>query len=405
MQTMKQIFRSVVDPRIRDSLWALRIRGDISVLSEVVRGSTDLRYPEGTNQEHLSVAMDWLCKAQDVLGEGGVSAFYDLRAGTWGPPYPETTGYIIPTFYDYAAFTGNDTYRTRAIRMADWLLKLQLDNGAFPIGPLWPDWERIPIVFDTGQIIHGLVRAFEETRRSDYLNAARRAGDWLVEILDVDGCWRKFTPSGYINTFNVRTAWALLRLHEVSQEKNYRLAAVRNLQWALTQQDLDGWFCNAGFTAEEDPLTHTIAYTIRGLLESGILLSDQRLIDAARLAADALRDRQFEDGYLKGRYGAKWRSRVSWSCLTGNVQMAINWLRFFEITGDTGYVQAASTANHYVKQTQSRHSRNSGLVGGIAGSFPIYGDYEPYRYLNWAAKFLVESLLLEARLERKLSDS
>ena len=85
--------------------------------------------------------------------------------------------------------------------------------------------------------------------------------------------------------------------------------------------------------------------------------------------------------------------------------MAINWLRFFEITGDTGYVQAASAANHYVKQTQSRHSRNSGLVGGIAGSFPIYGDYEPYRYLNWAAKFLVESLLLEARLERKLSDS
>jgi len=283
--------------------------------------------------------------------------------------------------------------------MADWLLTLQLDSGAFPIGPLWPEWKHEPIVFDTGQIIHGLVRAYEETNNPGYLQSAKRAGDWLVAIIDSDGSWRRFTSQGYEHVYNVRTAWALLRLSQFSQGGEYRLAAERNLNWALSQQDADGWFHNAGFSPNEDPLTHTIAYTIRGLLESGLLLDNPAMIGAARLAADVLMMRQDEKGNLKGRYGPGWRSSVEWSCLTGNVQMAIIWQRFFDLARDPSYRQAARKANTFVKQTQSRTARLSGVAGGVAGSYPIYGGYEPYRNLNWAAKFLVDSLLLEERLQ------
>jgi len=398
MESLKNIYHTVVDERLRDSFWALRTRGDAFVLSAVVRGALDLRYPASSHEEHLKPAMDWLCAAQDHSEGGGVSAFYDAREASWGPIYPETTGYIIPTFFDYAGFTGSETYRQRAYRMADYLLTIQLDNGAFPIGPLWADWERVPIVFDTGQIIHGLVRAFEETSRSDFLASAQRAGDWLVEIQDQDGCWRKHTSLGHIHTFNARTAWALLRLYEVSRQEVYRSAAIRNLEWSLTQQDSDGWFRNAGFTPQEDPLTHTIAYTIEGLLESGVLLNNETIIKAARLAADALCITQNKDGYLKGRYGPGWRSSVKWSCLTGNAQMAIIWLRLYQMTGDKSYLEAGIAANSFVKQTQPRRSEQPGIAGGIAGSFPIYGGYEPYRNLNWAVKFFADSLLLEKQV-------
>jgi hypothetical protein len=70
--------------------------------------------------------MAWLCAAQDSYSEGGVAAFYDIRLGNWGPLYPETTGYIIPTFYDSANFLNDSAYRERALRMANWLLTLQL---------------------------------------------------------------------------------------------------------------------------------------------------------------------------------------------------------------------------------------------------------------------------------------
>jgi hypothetical protein len=285
--------------------------------------------------------------------------------------------------------------------MADWLLTLQLESGAFPIGPLWPGWERKPIVFDTGQIIFGLVRAFEETRQAEYLAAARRAGDWLVDIQDSDGSWRKFTSLDNVHTYNVRTAWSLLRIYKVTQDERYRSSSVGNLDWSLTQQAPDGWFANNGFTPDEDPLTHTIAYTIEGLLESGVLISAQKYIDAARLAADALLEKQRQDGFLRARYGSGWRSQLNWSCLTGTAQMALVWLRLNEMTGDEKYARAADSAHGYLKGRQNRSSRWPGVAGGIAGSYPIYGDYEPFRHLNWAAKFFTDSLLQDERLRSK----
>lgn len=398
-QQLKQTIQANVDERLRDAAWALRSRGDTAVLSVVTRHMLGVRYPAGAGQEHLAATMGWLCAAQDATDDAGVSAFYDVRAGIWAPSYPETTGYIIPTFYDYARHSGDASYQQRAGLMADWLLTLQLEDGAFPIGPLWPDWQRAPIIFDTGQIIQGLVRAYDETGRPSYLAAAQRAGDWLAKVQDDDGCWRRFTSLGHIHTYNVRAAWALLQLHHASQQEPHRRAAVANLEWALTQQDSDGWFRQAAFSPDEDPLTHTIAYTIEGLLESGLLLGDHRLVDAARHAADALRQRQAEDGYLRARYGRGWRSSLEWSCLTGNAQMAIIWLRLHQRTGDSAYQQAAVQAIQYLKHTQQRGAKLAGVAGGVAGSFPIYGGYEPYRYLNWAAKFFADSLLLQERVE------
>lgn len=394
-QLITEITRKVVDARIRDGLWALRSRGDRTVIESVIRGALNLPYKIGSNQDHLKATMEWLCAAQDATTDGGISAFYDVRSGVWGPPYPETTGYIIPTFFDYAVFNGDKDYRTRAFRMANWLLTTQLKNGAFPIGPLWPDWERVPLIFDTGQIIHGLVRAYEEDGSLDYLEAARRAGDFLLEVQDEDGGWSRFTPLNHVNTYNTRTAWALLRLHEATHDQRYQAAAVQNLTRVITQQMHDGWFCNAAFRPDEDPLTHTIVYTIEGLLESGKLLSDHQFIEAASLASTAMLERQKQDGYLRARYGQGWQPTVNWSCLTGNAQMAMVWLQLFEITGDNSYVQAAIQANRFIKQTQCRNSRLDGVRGGISGSYPIYGEYEPYRHLNWAAKFFVDSLLLE----------
>lgn len=393
---MKQILRKVIDERVRDGLWAWRSRGDRTVLTAVLHDMLRWPYPAAADRDHLQATMDWLCAAQDATGNDGVAAFYDLRMGSWSPAYPETTGYIIPTFFDYAAAVNDDSYRQRARRMGEWLLTLQLDSGAFPIGPLWPDWPRDPIVFDTGQIMQGLLRLFEESGDGRYLTAARRAGDWLCAIQDEDGCWRRHTPrpAGHLHTYNVRVAWSLLWLAVHAPDGGYRQTAVRNLQWTLSQQDGDGWFANAGFTLGEDPLTHTIVYTIRGLLESALLLDEAVYLDAARRAADALMQTQTRDGSLRARYGRGWRSDLAWSCLTGNAQASIVWLKLYTLTGDAAYVMAAHHANHSLKRHQNRHSANIGVRGGIAGSAPIYGGYEPYRYLNWAAKFFADSLLL-----------
>ena len=45
-------------------------------------------------------------------------------------PYPETTGYIIPTFINYYKLTKNQEFLERAIRWANESY-LQLKNGAY----------------------------------------------------------------------------------------------------------------------------------------------------------------------------------------------------------------------------------------------------------------------------------
>jgi hypothetical protein len=169
----------------------------------------------------------------------------------------------------------------------------------------------------------------------------------------------------------------------------------------LSQKNPDGWFNNASFDPADDPLTHTLAYTIEGLIESGKLLSDERLIEAARLAANALRDRQAQDGSLRGTFRPGWRSEVTWSCLTGNAQMALVWLKLYEITEDVSYLHGAAKAIRYLNQLQSRSSGSPGIRGGVAGSYPIYGDYGYYLYLNWAAKFYADSLMLAEQIRDK----
>jgi hypothetical protein len=113
-----------------------------------------------------------------------------VRSRRWAPSYPETTGYIIPTLYRYAAITGDEDCRARARRMADWEIDIQLPGGGVLAGALG-DSDK-PTVFNTGQVIFGWVRAFEEEQDERYRDAAVRASAWLCDIMDDDGCWRKF---------------------------------------------------------------------------------------------------------------------------------------------------------------------------------------------------------------------
>src|SRR6266849_4149796 len=138
-----------------------------------------LRHPRpGDSRRHLDATMDWLCRAQNHAGGAGVSAGYSL-VYDWLAAYPETTGYIIPTFFDYAVLTGKEEFRVRAVRMAEWEIEIQMPSGAV-LGGLYRHGQQDgpPVVFNTGQVILGWCRAFDETGDERFLLAALRGAKW-----------------------------------------------------------------------------------------------------------------------------------------------------------------------------------------------------------------------------------
>jgi len=274
---------------------------------------------------------------------------------------------------------------------------VQLTNGAVQGGVI--DFPPSPAVFNTGQVLFGWAAACRATGNATFLSSLHRAADFLVDAMDGDGAWRsgsQYAPQG-VNVYETRTAWGLLEAHCITHNPAHRDAAVRNLSFALTQQRTNGWFDNCCIDDAERPLLHTIAYAIEGLLESGTILDDERFQRAARQAADALLARQRPDGSLAGRFDALWNEAATWSCLTGDAQTAVVWLRLFELTRYEKYFRAAQRMNRYLCSTQDLSAADPGVRGGIKGSQPISAEYGAYEYLNWAAKFFADSLMLELR--------
>jgi hypothetical protein len=353
--------------------------------------------PDADPRSGLQAAAEWLCRAQDASGCGGVSAFYDVTKGKWAGAYPETTGYIIPTFFRYAEFSGKGEYRERAIRMASWESDIQLPNGGVRAGTL--DAEQVaPTIFNTGQVLFGWLSAWQQTQDERFRNSAVRAADWLAAAQDPDGAWRRFASPfarHALNTYNTRVAFALAQAGDILGEQRYLGAAVRNVEWALTQMHPNGWLENNDLEDNAKPLTHTIAYATRGILEIGLLAAKPAFVDAAARMASAVAQSQRGDGALPGRLDSSWRAAARWTCVTGNAQMAIVWQRLAAETGDASLKPAAERANRFNLSIQDVDKADLAIRGGIPGSHPLKGGYMKNRYPNWAAKFFMDALMLQ----------
>lgn len=351
---------------------------------------------EISNQEAVRAVLGWLENAQDfsASSDGGVARHFSLVEG-WGPSYPETTGYIVPTILDCARILRRPDLRERARKMLDFLVAVQFPNGGFPGGPIGAKpW--VPVVFNTGQILLGLaagVRDFGET----YSEPMRRAAGWLVDIQDSDGCWRSnqspFAASGD-KSYDAHVAWGMFEAAAVSGDPRFLESAVANIRWVLTQQNSNGWFRNCCLTDREGPLTHTIGYTLRGVVEGFRHAEDERFLHSALRASEGILGALRPDGFLPGRLDSSWNPMVSWSCLTGSVQIATCWFILAEMTGKKELREGAELLNGFVRRTIDIGGR-TGIRGGIRGSLPIYGGYGTGMYLNWAAKFAIDAFLIE----------
>jgi len=351
---------------------------------------------------HMEAAIDWVLRAHQESGDGGISKGYNLVRLNWAPSYPETTGYTIPTLLNIAHQHGHPELKTLALSLATFLIKSATPEGG--VAHWHADSSSCPIVFDTGQVIFGWLAAYDVSGEERYLQSAINAGNWLISIQDQSGSWKSNQYLGVEKVIDTRVAWSLLELNQRYPSDSFIQSATCNLDWALRQQNYDGWFEKCAFDPGEDPITHTLAYTAEGLFECGYILNESKYIDSAQILADALLQCQRSDGSLASTYESDWRESSRSICLTGNCQMALLWLRFFEIKGDEAYLNAAREAILFVARTQNISTPNLNVRGGIAGSHPIYAGYERFKYPNWAAKFFIDAVLALNKAEEGSSN-
>lgn len=372
--------------------------------------SNAVRPVQGEAWERAQAAVGWLLWAQDATPDDGVSFGYfpcDLgQTNGWRPSYPETTGYIIPSLLDFSERYKDSSVRQRALRMATWEMKIQMVSGAVQGGPVCTSEQQTPAAFNTGMVLHGYTAAYRATKASEFLNAGRRAADFLLGDLRDDGHFQthgKFVSHHEYKTYNCLCAWPLYRFGEDIGDARYQKAAVKVVEAALGQQHRNGWFSHNCFTNSNAPISHTICYTLQGILEVGILADRDDFVASAQRGTEPLLRQISPEGFLRGSFFADWKPGVHSSCLTGNAQLAVVCYRLYEITGDSQYKIAANCLVNYLKALQVLDSDNPAINGAIPGSFPIIGPYMTAGYPNWATKYFLDALMLQERFQESFS--
>ncbi len=354
-------------------------------------------------KQHLTSTIDWLlrsCRKSCV----GSSATYTPIIG-WSAPYPETTGYIIPTLLRFASDYHHSQSKSIALNLADWLISIQDFKGYWTAGLYEQTGSDTPSIFNTAQIIKGMIAAHYYTGSQKYLESATKASEYLVEHMDDSGQWQMGNYKGRFNpSYYTQVAWPMLEVWQVTGAGSIKLAAQRLLDNILTRRNSSGAFKRWGFADGKPAFTHTIAYTLRGFLESARILNDWETYAKPTYKALELliRKSEFTNGRLPGAFSDGWRPVNSYTCLTGNCQIAICLMIFEERESDLRIINAATKLIDYVCKTQSLWIRLllPSVRGAVAGSEPLWGRYMLGRYPNWAAKYHCDALMrLIARLK------
>lgn len=374
-------------------------------LRESIRDLMQIKYPVEDKSKHLEAGLSWMKRAQDYPNDGGVSAWYSMIDG-WRPSYVETTGYIIETFIKAAKVLDSSEYLLRAEKMGNFLIAQQLPSGGYRSHTKRQKKESRPTVFDTGQDILGMCDLYEETKKKKYLSSAVKAADFLIRIQEKEGVWRKNTFGNRVHIYHTRVAWPILRVALLTNSKVKRQAALKFFDWALKQQLDNGWFkyCELVEKNQQQPYTHTIAYTIEGFLYAGLLMKDRALIMAAIKGSLVPLNKFLQTNKLEATYDNNWSSNDKYMCLTGNAQFAVIWGELFKLTKYPAFKTALHRMNILLSSTQARNV-DPGINGAIKGSLPLYGDlttntgYCRFAYLNWATKYYLDSVLLEMELD------
>jgi len=354
--------------------------------------------------QSLDITLKWMEKTFN--DEGASSAHFSPVLG-WSKPYPETTGYIITTLLNAYEFKNDNKYKLLAINAGKWLLSIQNEDGSFPSGLHSKNSANFPSIFNTAQIIDGLVELSKFDQDNCWINSAERAAIWLSRGVNDDGTW---DTGNYQNSYNPsyysQVAWPMLRVWKITNDTFIREKAKKVLIYICNKTTKNGEIVDWGFKPNDAAFTHTIAYTIRGIIECAIILDmwDKFGAYTEKSINKFYRLSELNNGKLPGSFKLGWKGDSSYSCLTGNAQIAICLMRYEQLFPDLRLINASCKLVDYVCSQQRTKGQNIGAVGG---SSPLWGKYMFLRYPNWAAKYHADALMMlinRLNIEKKANE-
>lgn len=256
--------------------------------------------------DHIQLALDWWSVTHNALdGKGFPTKFNVLHNYGLGPSYPETTGYTLNTLLTLLRNRpfefDEDRVATMTRNSYDWLASIQFENGAWTGGHAALHNYGKPSVFNTGQILLGMIDVYQSLRDGtvkhsqfegidleDLEDRCRRAAYFLKDQLQPDGTFAtQFAYTDQPLTYYCRSMYGALNTGIVLEDEQLLEAIRPHYDWVASMQDPSGWINQWGF--EEDwAVMHRISYTLRGMVEAALHYQDEKYFQVVCKGIDFL---------------------------------------------------------------------------------------------------------------------
>lgn len=343
----------------------------------------------------LKANLSWIYKSFKTNNHLGSSGTRNIL-GKWSSPYPETTGYLLPTLLNAAPYFPKENLISLSKLQLKFFESIKTVDGAY----LQNTEDAEPVVFDVAQILWGFISLVPYMEKSaPLLQEIEITRQWLRDILDNEG---NFISHNYVKDFQPayysRIAWPLAAAENIIDSKPSRKTKALIKRLVESQNDNHS-FKDWGFRKNEPALTHTIAYTLRGLWEYAEILNSKKIKKQVTLALHRLSKAIRVDGGIAGSYTEEWEGDHSFICSCGNAQLALLYMMVYERSRDKVYLERVTTLLQPLMKAQRKAAINTGAV---AGSIPISGFYQRYKYTNWTQKFFSDALIKLLELDVSL---
>ena len=296
--------------------------------------------------------IEWI-KKHTIKGEGIICNTEKILS------YPEVTGYYIPSLIRWG-------YRDIALNYTNWLLSIQKEDGS------WYDTDnKSPYIFDSGQILKGLLSIREIYSDKDKIDTSIKKGcEWILSCMDEEGqlvtpnqiAWGKDTRT-CSDVIHIYCLSPLIEASKIYKKDEYKEKALKI--WNYYKTNYYNKIMNFSL------LSHFYAYLMEALLDIGE-------IEMAKIAMKRMEKYQKESGAIPAY------NNCDWVCSTGLFQLSLVWYRL-------GNYKCANKAFEYACKLQNES-------GGWYGSYVSEDNpkeenkYFPSAEISWANKYFLDAL-------------
>ena len=324
----------------------------VKTITEIEFERTKRKISQRTDYQKIyEKAIGWIQK-NTITNEGIINSTATNK------PYPEVTGYYIPTLINWG-------YKDLALQYAKWLCQIQKEDGS------WYDtFDESPYIFDSAQILKGLIAIRPFYQEKQEIDQCIIAGcEWILSCMTDEG--RLVTPdenawgneSIHIELIHLYCLSPLLEAGKIYAKAEYQ-DKVKQVLTYYEGKYLDE-ICSFSL------LSHFYAYVMEALVDLGEM-------ELATKCMENVAKYQKENGEIPAY------SNVDWVCSTGMFQLALVWFKL-------GNLDLGTKAFNYACKLQNES-------GGWFGSYlSIYNGnenptYFPQDEISWANKYFLDAL-------------